>query len=180
MKGLLISALVFVGYVFSVALSAHLIRVERYSKLFFGMFAAWTPLYFLAYDLTPDHLWVLPAAWTGMPHRLDLWYGYAIFAMNMHNVLDFFFGVNGGFSTCLLLEILRSGARGLATGDLIARFHRPDGTDKIYAWRIPRLAETGYIRMDEQAGTCTLTPKGAVAARIAWLGKRILNLGAGG
>ena len=180
MKGLFISLLAFVGYVLTVAFCAHAVRVERYSKLFFSVFAAWTPLYFLAYAWTPADVWVLPASWTGMPYRLDLWYGYALFAMNMHNVLDFFFGVNGGFSTCLLLEILKTGRKGLATEELISKFRRPDGTDKIYAWRLPRLAETGYIALDEASGSCALTAKGALAARVAWLGKRMLNLGAGG
>lgn len=180
MKGLLISALVLVGYVISIWITAHLVRVERYSKLFFSLFAAWTPLYFLAYFATPDNAWILPAAWSVAPWKLDAAYGYVVFALNMHNVMDFFFGVNGGFSTCLLLEILRSGRRGLATEEIVARFRTADGADKIYAWRLPRLAETGYLAIDPASGDCRLTAKGVWAARIAWLGKRILNLGMGG
>ena len=180
MKGLLISALVLVGYVISVWITAHLVRVERYSKLFFSLFAAWTPVYFIAFFATPANVWILPATWSQAPLKLDLAYGFVVFALNMHNVMDFFFGVNGGFSTCLLLEILRAGRHGLATEEIVAKFRTTDGTDKIYAWRLPRLAETGYIALDPVSGECRLTAKGVWAARIAWLGKKILNLGMGG
>ncbi|MBU1692642.1 MAG: hypothetical protein KKC51_01630 [Verrucomicrobia bacterium] len=180
MKGLLISFLVLAGYVLSVAVTAHLVRVERYSKLFFSMFAAWIPLYFVAYFATPANVWVLPDAWSRVPVKLDLMYGFVLFAFNMHSVLDFFFGVAGGFSTGLLLEILRTRRCGITTEEIIAKFRQPDGTDKIYAWRLPRLAETGYIVMDPASGDCRLTAKGAGAARIAWLAKKIFNLGMGG
>lgn len=180
MKGLLIFILVFAGYVLSVAAAAHIVRVERYSKLFFSMFAAWIPLYFVAYFATPANVWILPDAWSRVPMKLDLAYGFVLFAFNMHSVLDFFFGIAGGFSTGLLLEIFRAGPRGITTDELVAKFQTPDGTDKIYAWRLPRLAETGYIVIDPASGDCRLTAKGTTAARIGWLAKKILNLGMGG
>lgn len=180
MKGLLLSAFVLVGYVISVAVAARLVRFERKMTLYMAVFAIWIPLYFIAYLATPPNVWILPESWSRVPWELDLAYGFVVFALNVNNSMDVFFGLNEGFSTCLLLEIHRGGPRGLTTDELGATFRSPDGTDKIYAWRLPRLEASGYLVIDPTTGTCRLTGKGLWLARIAWWGKRILNLGPGG
>lgn len=179
-KGLLLSAIVFVAYTLSIAISGHLFRIQRYSRWFLGWFAAWSVGYVLLYRLSPADLWILPPRWARAPAGLDLFYGWLVLGLNMHNLLDFFFGVNGGFSTCLLLEIWRAGPQGLRTADLVARFRRPDGTDKIYGWRLPGLARSGYIELCPSTGMCRLTRKGLWVARIAWFAKKLLSLGLGG
>jgi hypothetical protein len=180
MKGLIVSLAIFVLYVISTMLLAHVLKPKRHSKLFFPAAAAWSPVYFLVYFLTPADLGFLAPAWMAKPLWLDAVYGYVVFLLNAHSYIDFFFGFNGGFSMSLMLELLRSGERGLATANLVGRYRRADGVDTIYGWRLPRLAETGYIAMDPQSGVCRLTGKGRAVARLTWLLKRILNLGAGG
>lgn len=179
MKGLFVSIIIFVGYVLSCVLLSHVLRPKRHSMLFFPAALAWSPIYFLAYAFTPPDLGFLPASWLTPLRALDAGYGYVIFLLNAHSFIDYFFGFNGGFSTSLMLEIFRAGNHGLSTGELIGRYTHESGVDKIYGWRLPRLAETGYVAIDD-AGVCRLTPKGRAIARFTWMLKRFLNLGAGG
>ena len=179
MKGLFVSIIIFVGYVLSCVLLSHVLRPKRHSMLFFPAALAWSPIYFLAYAFTPPDLGFLPASWLTPLRALDAGYGYVIFLLNAHSFIDYFFGFNGGFSTSLMLEIFRAGDHGLSTGELIGRYTHESGVDKIYGWRLPRLAETGYVAIDD-AGVCRLTPKGRTIARFTWMLKRFLNLGAGG
>ncbi len=159
-----------------------LVRIERHSKLFWGAFAFWSPVYWIAYWVSPPDLCFLPRAWLAHPTWLDFTYGYVVFALNCHGLLDFFFTVNGGFSTCLLAEIYKAGPRGLSTADMIDMFVDTKDGDKIYAWRLPRLVETGYLRMDQDCESVSycLTKKGQFAAHCAQACKRVLNLGRGG
>lgn len=180
MKGLVVSIIVFAGYVISCVALSHLLRPKRHSMLFFPAALAWSPVYFALFFLTPADLGFLPSSWLTPLRALDAGYGYIIFLLNAHSFIDYFFGFNGGFSTSLMLEIFRAGEQGLSTGDLIGRYHHASGVDKIYGWRLPRLAETGYIAIDASTGICTLTPKGRAIARFTWFLKRFLNLGAGG
>lgn len=180
MKGLAISLIVFIVYVVITALWSHIFRPRGHAKLFFPAVLIFTPVYFFAYWLTPPNAYCLPATWLSEPLWLDLTAGYFVFLLNCHSYIDFFYGFNCGLSTSLLLEMLRTGDRGLDTAHFIRRFHCADGTDKIFGWRLPGLATSGYIRQDGPNGMYQLTRKGLIVARLAWFLKRLLNLGAGG
>lgn len=180
MKGLCLSLLAFVLLAVSAAVVSHLVRVERHSRLFWPAFAVWTAIYFVLYFLTPPDLYVLPAATLAERSWLDMGYGFVVFFFNFHSLLDFFFAVNGGFSTCLMLEIKKAGDRGLSTGEIAGMLRAPNGEDKIYAWRIPRLVDTGYLRVGPLGKGVVLTRKGRLVAKVAKFAKRTLNLKSGG
>jgi hypothetical protein len=179
MKGLLLSAMVFVCYVVFTAILAHLLRVERHSRLFVPAAGLGGLAYAVAFLLLPAGLGFLPERWQAHLPWLDFLAGGVILVLNIHNYVDWFFGFNGGFSTSLMLLLYRAGGKGAGTEELIARYHGKDGIDKIYGWRVPRLEETGYIVISKD-GVCTLTEKGKRIARISAAIKKILNLGAGG
>ncbi len=180
MKGLLISLVTFALCVLSTAVLSHIVRTEKHSRVFLPAFAGWSPVYFALFFLTPDNLGFLPAAWTCHARWLDATYGFVVYLLNCHSYLDFFFAFNGGFSMSVMLEILRTGPDGARTDALVAKYVRPDGFDKIYGWRLPRLEESGMITIDREAGTCALTGTGRKVARLALFLKRCLNLGEGG
>ncbi|MBI2442265.1 MAG: hypothetical protein HYV35_12965 [Lentisphaerae bacterium] len=180
MKGVFIALVVFGGYVLVTMLLAHALRPRRYFIFFFLTGLAFGLLYFLLHKLTPPNAFILPATWISDKHGLDLTVGFFVFLLNWHSYIDFFYGVNGGFSTSLLLEIQRTQGRGASTEELLQQYFRADGTDKIYGARLPALEQSGYLRLDQPAGLYQLTPKGLVVARLTWLLKRLLNLGAGG
>jgi hypothetical protein len=180
MKGLILSLLVFVLYVISTAIVSHLVRFERHSRLFLPAIAIWIPIYFAAYFLTPATLGFLSTPWMATHRMLDAIFGCAVLLLNIHSYIDFFFGFNGGFSTSIMLLLFRSGVEGATTEELIGAYRCPDGTDKIHGWRLPRLIETGWIRLDPATGGCNLTSKGLAVARLSgWL-KGLLCLGKGG
>jgi len=180
MKGLLVSLAVFLLYVISVAIYAHVFRQERFSRLFFSAFAVWTPAYFIAYYLTPEDLYFLSKPWIAKPGWLDVSYGYAVLCLNFHSFIDFFFAVNGGFSMCLMRELLRVDACGLSTSEILEMFHQAGDMNKIYGWRLPRLVETGYVRQDRTTSKYVLTMKGIWAAKVVLYLNRILSLSKGG
>jgi hypothetical protein len=179
MKGLLLSLLAFLFYVASTIAISHLVRFQRHSKLFLPAIVAWTPVYFALYWLTSPTLGFLSEPWVATHSRLDAIYGYVVFLLNVHSYMDFFFGFNGGFSASMLVQLKKSRG-GLTAEQIIARYRKPDGTDKIFAWRLPRLAETGYLTIDPVSRRCRLTAKGRLIAGLGSLCKNILNLGKGG
>lgn len=80
----------------------------------------------------------------------------------------------------LLVALLQSPGQALSTKALINLFQLPDGSDRIYSWRIPDLERRGYIRKSPDTNTYSLTAKGRRAALVAFLAKRLMNLGEGG
>ncbi len=177
MKGVLLSFAAFLLYVVATALLSRILLVCRHAKLFIRTFLAAEAAYFLAYALTPANLWFLPARLLAPSPWLEILLGAFILALNFHSYFDWFFAFNGGFSTSLLLLLLRSRA---SSEELIAKFHDAGGRDKIYGWRLPRLEETGYLRINPATRVCSLTPKGRVVAILTRFIKRLLNLGHGG
>lgn len=180
MKGLILSLFFLILYVFTTALLSHRLKVERHSKLFIPTALLALPLFLLAYLLSPPDLGFLPKGLQAAHSWLDSSLGGFILLLNIHSYIDWFFGFNGGFSTSLMLLLFRAEPQGASTQEIIAHYHRPDGTDKIHGWRLPRLEETGYLNIDPETSVCTLTPKGKRIALLSGLLKKTLNLGKGG
>jgi hypothetical protein len=180
MKGLFLSAAVFLAYCVSAVVLSHLIRPQRHSGLFIRLAAFWSAVYLGLHLATPRDLGVLPPAWTADPAWLDMAVGLSVLLLNVHSFVDFFFGFNGGFSTSLLLNLLRVHPRPLRTTDLVDRYRSPSGFDKIIGWRLPALVRDGYLRIDTSTDECSLTPRGSRIATVTRILKRILNLEKGG
>jgi hypothetical protein len=179
-KGLILSSIVFCAYVCATALLSHALRVERHSRLFVPALAVAAPLYLALFGLTSGDLGFLPPAWQASRPWLDALFGLAALVLNAHSYMDYFFGFNGGFSTSLMLMIHRGGDEGKTSEEIIAAYHAADGMDKIYGWRLPRLEQTGYVRIDAETQVCTLTSKGRSVAHLTRALKTALNLGKGG
>ena len=180
MKGLILSIAVFAAYVIGSMIVSHIRKPAFISRIFLPGLAIATVLYFIAFALTPPDLGFLSPSWMARPAALDAAYGCVVLWLNAHSFIDFFFGFNGGFSMSVMLEILRRLPRGATADELVKCYMRPDGFDKIYSWRLPRLAGSGMIVIDKQEGTCAITQSGKRAALIGVFCKRLLNLGAGG
>lgn len=180
MKGLLISIVTFLAYIVFTILVSHFCGIKRHGRLFFRAVALWSPVYFILYFVTPQNVWILPASWAGTPQWLDVLYGFAIYLLNCHSYIDFFFGFTGGFSMSLMRDVLLSGTRGRPTAELVAGFLTPDGEDKVYRRRIPHLAEAGMIVVENPGQLCRATLKGKRWALILSFTKKILNLSKGG
>ena len=180
MKGLVVSLAIFLLFLIVTAILSHILRPQRHAPLFFPAVPAFSPFYFILYALTPPDCYFLPVTWLSHTVWLDVTAGYLVFLFNCHSYIDMFFLFNYGFSSSLLLDMLRTGNRGLDTNHFIHRLHTADGTDKIFSTRLPRLEASGYIRQDGPTGMYQLTHKGLVVARLTWFLKRLLNLGAGG
>lgn len=180
MKGLIISITVLLLYIIFAAFVAWCVRPRRHLKLFLLTFLPWIPGYFLLYSKTPPDLGFLPRAWICSNQWVDLFYGFSVLLLNCHTMVDCFFGICGGFSVSLLVALLQSPGQALSTKALINLFQLPDGSDRIYSWRIPDLERRGYIRRSPDTNTYSLTAKGRRAALVAFLAKRLMNLGEGG
>lgn len=178
MKGLLVSLLALGGFALTTALIAHLTRPKTYLRLFVIHAGVWTPGYFALFWLTPADLGFLPPAWQCSNPWFDALYGFVVFLLNCHTYVDCFFGFCTGFSVSIMLAIRRSG--GLTVEQIVDQFSLPDGSDRIYAWRLPYLQKIGWLRHDPVTGCYQLTRKGRCIAQITWALKRALNLGKGG
>ena len=178
MKGLLLSLLVFVFYVASSVILSHFLKPKRYSKLFLPLLVVALALFLFAYYLTSSNLGFLPLKWQASHPLFDVALGMIILLLNVHSYVDWFFGFNGGFSTSLLMILLKKN-QGATTEELISHYRQPTGS-KIYGWRLPRLQETGYLKIDQISHSCRLTKKGLLIALAARRIKKILNLGLGG
>lgn len=180
MKGVILSLVTLAFYGLVVMAGAHLLRPKRHTALFAAALLISTPSYFVLYWITPADLWFLPQAWTCSIAWLELLYGFVVFGLNVHSVVDTVIAGCSGFSVSLLVAILETPDRQATTGHLIAQFKPADGSDLIYGWRVPHLAQRGYIRVEPSTGNCVLTAKGRFVARVARFLKRLMNLGAGG
>jgi hypothetical protein len=180
MKGLVLSAVVFLAYVVLTAAVSHFGQFARHSRLFVPAALVALPLFCVAYLLTPPDLGFLPVAWRAAHSWLDLALGVSVLCFNIHSYIDWFFGFNGGFSSSMMLLLDSADAKGTTAHELIAKYHDAEGRDKIHGWRIPRLVETGYLRLDPATGRYALTEKGRRLAIVTRLLKRVLNLGRGG
>ena len=179
MKGLLLSSLVFLFYVISSVVLSHLLKPKRHSQLFLQLAIIALLLFLIAYVATPTNLWFLALDWQTHHPLLDVILGMIILFFNIHSYVDWFFGFNGGFSTSLMMLLLNKGSQGATTDELIAHYNSSAGS-KIHGWRLPRLAETGYLHIDPITHRCLLTKKGVLIATIARQAKKILSLGMGG
>lgn len=180
MKGLILSALVFVAYCISAVVLSRVMRPQRHARLFAMLAGVWSVAYLGSYATTPRQLWILPGGWTGDPQWLDAGAGLLALLLNVHSFVDFFYGFNGGFSTSLLLNLLRRHPQSVPTPELTDRYRDVAGHDKIVAWRLPALQRDGFVVVDAATGECSLTPRGRAVARLARFVKRVLNLGKGG
>jgi len=177
MKGILLSLATLGMFIPSAMLASRVLRVDRHARLFFVLILALCPVYALAYRFLPPDLWCLPDTLVTRWPTLDALSGLIILLLNFHSFLNAFYGMNGGFSTCLLFEIRKSGPRGLSADSIVKLFQTPDGTDKIFAWRVPRLVETGYLLLDSQRGLYQLTAKSRWVACLTCHLQRIFATG---
>ena len=180
MKGLILSLLVFVLYVGSTAVAAHVLRPKGHLRLFVLASVPWGVGYFVLYAILPRDVYFLPQVWMSSSWRIDMVYGFVVFLLNCHTFVDCFFGGCGGFSVSLLIAILRTSGRTATREALVAKFKLNDHTDRIYSWRVPRMEEQDWVRRHAQDGRYALTSKGRIVAGITWGLKRLMNLGEGG
>lgn len=178
MKGLLISLVTLFGFGLTAILIAHFTRPKTYLRLFVTTAAGWMPGYFLIYWLTPADLGFLPPAWQCANQEFDAGYGFVIFLLNCHTVVDCFFGFCTGFSVSMLLAILK--ADGLTEEQITGLFKLDDNTDRIYSWRLPYLQRIGWLQSEPGTNRYRLTSRGRRIAWITYTLKRLLNLGKGG
>lgn len=179
MKGLLLSLLLFLLYIISSVILSHLLKPQRHSKLFIPLTAIAIICFLFAYHFSSVSLGFLPTTWQATYPWLDIALGIVILLFNIHSYIDWFFGFNGGFSTSLMMLLLKNKGAGATYQDLLANYRTPTGDDKIHGWRLPRLEETGYLHIDSNSD-CLLTKKGKLVARIASVAKKIFSLGLGG
>jgi hypothetical protein len=180
MKGLILSLGMFGVFMVASALTSHLLKLNRHLHMFAAVALACAAGYAVAYSLTPPDLYFLPRPWLGSVTWFDFLYGLAVLFLNCHSFVDAFFGGCTGFSTSILMALLKTEGRRITTAGMTAKFKSADGSDRIYGWRIPYLESKGHLRRDPATGRLTLTAKGRAIARAAQLAKRLMNLGAGG
>lgn len=90
---------------------------------------------------------------------------------------NFFYSVLWGFSGGLMHDLYNE--PGLRHVDhLVRSYDRQDGLDRILARRLPNLAASGYIDLNE--GTLRLRPKGRAIARGTLAAFKVFSLGMGG
>lgn len=180
MKGLLLAILCFVAFLFTTAACSHLASPRRLARVFVASFSFWILSYSAAYLLTPKSFFLLPLSLQSPHVALDMLYGCLLFCFFFHSFLCSYYVLGEGFSTSFLPALRHAGKQGLTEEEVVGMFQKADGRDRIIGWRLPLLAEKGYIRRDLAANAYTLTPKGMAVARLARFLKRMLNLGPGG
>ena len=179
MKGLLISLIALLAFILTAIVAARLFKPKRHLQLFAPTAALWAIGYVTIFLSTPSHLGFLPSGWQSAHSWVDATYGFFVYWLNVHTVVDIFFATCGGFSVSLLSAILKAPDK--ATTDcLVSSFSQGQGEDKIYNWRVPHLERQGYLSRNTQSGNYQLTLKGRFIARSTKLLKKLMNLGKGG
>lgn len=180
MKGLLLSFLIFFLYVVTTTIASYFLKPQRHSSLFVGLLVPTIFIFLLSYYLAPSDLWILTPPWEAHYIWADVLLGLLILLLNAHSYMDWFFAFNGGFSTSLMLLLLRYEPQGTTSNQLISHYFSADGIDKIHAWRLPRLEETGYLKIDPETKICSLTKQGKYVASLSSKAKNLFSLGLGG
>ncbi len=179
MKGTFVSLIAVVGFLLTAILAARLFKPSRHLHLFVPTAVLWGIGYVALYWCVPASAGFLPLAWQCPNPWADGVYGFLVYWLNIHTVVDVFFATCGGFSVSLLSAILRAGG-GMTTEELVGAFGGKEGGDKIYNWRVPHLERQGYLLRDSNSGTYRLTRKGRLVAYSTDILKRLMNLGKGG
>ncbi|HUI07358.1 MAG TPA: hypothetical protein VL486_10185 [Verrucomicrobiae bacterium] len=180
MKGLLISLAALLTFAAMATVAPRLVRLKRDLQLLVYVSPLGAVAYFILFAVTPPDLGFLPKTWMCSSARVDLFYGFAVYVLNCHTLIDCLSASCGGFSVSLLIIILRQRGQPASTDVLLAKFRLGDQADSIYGWRLPHLEKRGYIRKDPLTGYYSLTLKGRVVAVVAHRLKRLMNLGEGG
>ena len=154
-------------------------RPARPARLLALSYLLSLPFYFVTYWATSSHLGFLPSTWMSGAPIIDIIMGFVFFTLNFHSFLDFFFAVNGGLSACLLSVIHQNRDNGITPHELSAMFRSRQGYDKITAWRLPRLVQTGYLTNNPDTDQYRLTAKGHRMASAVRLCKLVLNIRTG-
>ena len=179
MKGIFVSLIAVLGFLLTAVLAARLFKPSRHLYLFVPTAVLWAFGYLALYWCVPASAGFLPLSWQCAHSWGDGVYGFLVYWLNIHTVVDVFFATCGGFSVSLLTAILRAEG-GMSTEELVGAFGGKQGGDKIYNWRVPHLERQGYLLRDANSGTYRLTPKGRLVALFTDLLKRLMNLGKGG
>jgi hypothetical protein len=180
MKGFILSLAALLSFAVLAAVAVRLTRLKGGVLFLICLTPLGALVYFILFAVTPPDLYFLPETWTCSSARLDLVYGFAVYVLNCHTLIDCLSASCGGFSVSLLIIILEHGGQPVSIETLAAKFTLADQTDSIYAWRLPQLTRRGYILKDTRSGCYTLTPKGRAVAIVTDRLKRLMNLGAGG
>lgn len=180
MKGLLLSLIIFGLYVITTAIASHCIKPRRHSSFFLGFIIPAILSFSLSYYFTPANLVWLSPSWEAHYPWIDVTLGFVILLLNINSYFTWFFGFNGGFSTSLMLLLLRYKPQGATAHELIKHYYTSSGYDKVQGWRVPYLQAEGYLKIDPKTNFCSLTKKGTLIANLAKTAKKVLNLGTGG
>ena len=167
------------GFLITAIFAARLFRPSRHLQLFVPTALIWGGGYVGLYLCVPASAGFLPLEWQSSNAWTDGVYGFLVYWLNIHTVVDVFFATCGGFSVSLLSAILRAKG-GMNTADLVEAYSGPQGGDKIYNWRVPHLESQGYLFRDTSSGAYQLTAKGRLVASFTNVLKRLMNLGKGG
>jgi hypothetical protein len=179
-KSLVLVVVGLAGYFLTTVLACHFGKPLRQARVFHLHMRVWMLLVAALYLLSPRDLGFLPASSSNDLRVVGLFYTLGLLVLGGYFYMAVFFGLNGGFSTSILHGLSHRGERGLTTDEVLGLFRGEGEMDKIYAWRLPRLVETGYVDCDRATGLYRLTAKGRFAARVGLVMKWTLNLGKGG
>lgn len=179
MKGIVLGL---ISFVFFLCVSVLLLRVRLWKKHFQALLlasASGLAFYALGYLYTPVNLWFLPAGWLEPSSAVDCFNGFLLLALIIHCFWDFLyvFAITG-FSTGLLIRVSRFMPDGTTVEDLVETYRGCGGMDNIFARRIPKLIQGGYIRQD--GGYLRLTSKGRAFGFTVLAIRKLLNVREGG
>ena len=179
MKGIVLAAF---SFLFFLSTAVLLLRVRQWGKQFWALILAFGLglLYYLwVYLSTPPDVWYLPREWLEPWTAMDFANGVVIFTLLFHFFWDFLYAVAiTGFSTGLLVRLERSLPRERTVAQLERTYLTADGTDQIFARRLPNLIGGGYLR--HHADSVELSLKGRIIAVATLWCKKLLNAGEGG
>lgn len=168
MNGLLLSLAAF-GVL--VALSVVAIRfssVKKYFKPLIGSFLVSTLLYSVMYWF----VWPRVSA-------VEYWNGMLILFLLFHSYWDTIYtSFLTGFSSGMLIRILRYGDRGVTIEDLILKYGCTQKASPVVTARLDNLLSGRYIQKGERG--YFLLPKGKFFAVLTKTIQKSLNMGAGG
>jgi hypothetical protein len=176
MKAILLAGALCPLFLIAVTLILRAARIQRPAVFLLKAWAACVPLLAAAYLLTPADLWFLPAAllddppWFGLVFCLGLWFaGFFGGILQLYNLTE------RGMSLRILIDVARSGERGMTAQEIMHGYSAGQGIAWMYQKRLDGLLEGRLIRIEH--GAIVNERRGRRVARVFQRLRRLLRLG---
>lgn len=178
MHGLILAGFCLAVYAAGCSIGLRLYSKNREYRVLMLVLTAAATLYVILFQVLPENLGFLPAGTLEPCREMDFVNGLIALVVPAQTFWSYLYSTGTGPSSNMLVALHQAGEKGRSFEELYNLYQRPGEVDLIFARRMPKLVEDGYLEKLETG--YRMLPR---ARKFAWMAsalKRIFNTGPAG